>query len=64
MRQVLVAGIDAGSSAIKLSLYEGTQMENMSCPAGWNPKEQAANLLADALAKRHSGTPAYIVGTG
>jgi (R)-2-hydroxyacyl-CoA dehydratese activating ATPase len=64
MKQIVVAGIDAGSSAIKLSLYDGTKMENVSCPSGWNPKEQAASLLAAALAKQAVSTPAYLVGTG
>ena len=64
MKQIVVAGIDAGSSAIKLSLYDGTKMENVSCPSGWNPKEQAASLLAAALARKAVSTPAYLVGTG
>jgi len=64
MKQIVVAGIDAGSSAIKLSLYDGVHMKNVSCPSGWNPKEQAASLLAAALAKQKIITPAYLVGTG
>lgn len=64
MKQIVVAGIDVGSSAIKLSLYNGQQMENTSCPSGWNPKEQAANLLSTALAGRQVDTLAHIVGTG
>ena len=64
MKKILVAGIDAGSSAIKLSLYDGLQMENISCPSGWNPKEQAANLLATALGAQNVDMPDYIIGTG
>lgn len=64
MKQIVVAGIDAGSSAIKLSLYDGREIENLSCPAGWNPKEQAANLLTAALAAQKVDKPSYIVGTG
>lgn len=64
MKQILVAGIDAGSSAIKLSLYDGKHMKNVSCPSGWNPKEQAASLLAGALAQQEVSTPVYLVGTG
>ncbi len=64
MKQIVVAGIDAGSSAIKLSLYNGVYMKNLSCPSGWNPKEQAASLLAEALAGQQINTPAYLVGTG
>lgn len=64
MKQLVVAGIDAGSSAIKLSLFDGKHMENVSCPSGWNPKENAADLLAAALARVEVDVPAYLVGTG
>lgn len=64
MKEKLVIGIDAGSSAIKLTLYNGEDIENFICPSGWNPKEQAAALLQRALDKRGLIPPAYIVGTG
>jgi predicted CoA-substrate-specific enzyme activase len=47
----IVAGIDAGSTAIKLTLYDGTLMENLIEPAGWNPREVAAGLLAKAAGR-------------
>ncbi len=62
MEEKIVIGIDAGSSAIKLSLYDGTRMEHALCPAGWNPKEQAAALVQSVLGSR--AEPACIVGTG
>ncbi|WP_371379800.1 acyl-CoA dehydratase activase [Sporomusa aerivorans] len=64
MKATIVAGIDAGSSAIKLTLYDGKNSKNFICPAGWNPKEQAADLLAAAMAGVGALEPAYIVGTG
>jgi predicted CoA-substrate-specific enzyme activase len=64
MKEIVVAGIDAGSSAIKLSLYDGGQMKNISCPSGWNPKEQAAKLLTEALEGQQVDMLAYLVGTG
>jgi predicted CoA-substrate-specific enzyme activase len=44
----IVAGIDAGSTAIKVTLYDGTLMENLIEPAGWSPRETAAGMLAKA----------------
>lgn len=64
MKDKIVVGIDAGSSAIKLSLYDGETMESFLSPAGWNPKEQAAGLLQETLAARGINCAAYIVGTG
>ncbi|QDR79403.1 acyl-CoA dehydratase activase [Sporomusa termitida] len=64
MKAKIVAGIDAGSSAIKLTLYDGKTMANSLCPAGWAPQEQAAGLLAAALAGKSPAQAAYIVGTG
>lgn len=64
MKAWLVAGIDAGSSAIKLSVYDGRNMENSTCPSGWNPKDQAAGLLAAAMNQQAVSAPAYLVGTG
>lgn len=64
MKDKIVVGIDAGSTAIKLSLYDGETMESFLCAAGWNPKEQAAGLLQETLAGRGLESAAYIVGTG
>lgn len=64
MKDKIVVGIDAGSSAIKLSLYDGETIENRLCPSSWNPKEQAGGLLAAALAGQGLTQAAYIVGTG
>ncbi|SDF16479.1 acyl-CoA dehydratase activase [Sporomusa acidovorans] len=64
MKQTVVAGIDAGSSAIKLSLYDGVRVTSVSCPSGWNPREQAAALLKSALAQQEVAAPVCMVGTG
>ncbi len=64
MNDKLVIGIDAGSSAIKLTLYNGESIENFICPSGWNPREQAAALFQTAVDKRGSSPAACIVGTG
>lgn len=44
----IVAGIDAGSTAIKVTLYDGALVENSIEPAGWNPREVAAGMLSSA----------------
>lgn len=44
-----VAGIDAGSTAIKLVLYDGVHMGHWLCQAGWNPSEETHKLLAMAM---------------
>ncbi|HWR42709.1 acyl-CoA dehydratase activase [Sporomusa sp.] len=64
MKDKIVVGIDAGSSAIKLTLYDGETIENCLSPSSWNPKEQAASLLETALAGRGLTKAVYIVGTG
>lgn len=62
----VVAGIDAGSTAIKVTFYDGTVMENYIEPAGWNPREVAAGMLAKAAERRGetAGDIARIYGTG
>ncbi|MDT8900157.1 acyl-CoA dehydratase activase [Anaeroselena agilis] len=62
----IVAGIDAGSTAIKLTLYDGTVMENFIEPAGWNPREAAAAMLAKAAGRRGETAEslARVFGTG
>jgi len=47
----IVAGIDAGSTAIKVTLYDGNTFENILGPTGWNPRE-AANLLLEEVTTR------------
>ncbi|MDT8900147.1 acyl-CoA dehydratase activase [Anaeroselena agilis] len=62
----IVAGIDAGSTAIKVTLYDGTLTENMIEPAGWNGREVAAGMLARAASRRGVRVEeiARIYGTG
>ncbi len=60
----VVVGIDAGSSAVKLTLYDGKRNENFICPSGWNPREQADGLLKTALKSYGASNAAFIVGTG
>lgn len=65
-RETIVAGIDAGSTAIKIALYDGQQFLCRQRPAGWSPREEAQTLLTEITAEWHS-TPAAvaaIVGTG
>ena len=63
---MIVAGIDAGSTTIKVTLYDGTRMESWLGLAGWNPQAEATALLAQAV--RNWGTTVesidYIIGTG
>ena len=44
-----VVGIDAGSTAIKLVLYNGVNRGQWLCQAGWNPPEETRKLLAAAM---------------
>lgn len=64
MDSKVVVGIDAGSSAVKLTLYDGKRIENFICPSGWNPREQADGLLKTALGSYGVTQAAFIVGTG
>lgn len=43
-----VAGIDVGSTAIKVTLYDGFRHENWLEPSGWNPRQGATALLSRA----------------
>ncbi|BBB91927.1 MAG TPA: acyl-CoA dehydratase activase [Methylomusa anaerophila] len=45
MKLSVVAGIDIGSAAIKLTLYDGVQMAYAARLSGWNPREAALDLL-------------------
>lgn len=62
----IVAGLDTGSMAVKVALYDGSKLENWITPAGWSPAEVTAGLLAKALGTWGAGTDdvAYSVGTG
>ncbi len=62
----IVAGLDTGSMAVKVSLYDGERLENWIAPAGWSPAEVSTELLAKAINTWDAGLDnlAYIVGTG
>ncbi|MDR3565779.1 MAG: acyl-CoA dehydratase activase [Negativicutes bacterium] len=45
-----VAGIDVGSTAIKITLYDGTRHASWMEAAGWDPRRAAAGLLNTAAA--------------
>ena len=44
------AGIDLGSTAIKVVLYDGSRYVTGIAPTGWNPKQAADELLAEVIA--------------
>jgi len=46
-----VAGIDIGSTAIKVVLYDGSRYVTGIAPTGWNPKLAADSLLAEIMAR-------------
>jgi len=62
----IVAGVDAGSTAIKISLFDGQKVENFTSPTGWNPGEATRELLREAALSWETGIDdlMYIVGTG
>ena len=62
----LVAGVDAGSTAIKIVLFDGCQSEYFTAPSTWNPGQSTRELLDKAAGIRGLCTEdvAYIVGTG
>lgn len=66
MKQAIVAGIDAGSTIIKAVLYDGERLACWQRPAGWNPRAEAADLLAAAVAAWNIRAEdlAFLVGTG
>lgn len=43
-----VAGVDAGSTAIKIALYDGSKFGCWIRPAGWSPREESNALLQQA----------------
>lgn len=62
----MVVGIDSGSSAIKLTTYDGDCLEHWITPTGWNPREAATSLLAKALGHQGKSVDqlSNICGTG
>ena len=66
MKKPIVAGIDAGSTSIKVTLYDGLQMENWLAVAGWNPKGEAAYLFQSAVESWGISTEeiTYSISTG
>lgn len=44
----VVAGVDVGSTAVKVSLYDGDRLQNWLEPTSWNPRQTAADLLVRA----------------
>lgn len=62
----VVAGIDAGSTAIKVTVYDGCSMENVIEPSGWNPREAAGRALQMAADRFNidRGDIARVFGTG
>ena len=62
----IVAGIDAGSTTVKVTLYDGTRMESWLGLAGWNPRAEATALLQQAVVNWGTDLDglAYVIGTG
>lgn len=62
----VVAGIDAGSTAIKVAFYDGERLACWLRPAGWSPREEARALLAQAAGEWRMELADFgpIVGTG
>ncbi|WP_170294217.1 acyl-CoA dehydratase activase [Heliomicrobium undosum] len=63
---IVVAGIDAGSTAVKLVLHDENRFGFWQRPSGWSPGETARELLQEALTAwgRTKEELAYICGTG
>jgi len=63
---MIVAGIDAGSTTIKVTLYDGTRMESWLGLAGWNPQAGATTLLQQGVESWETSVLelAYMIGTG
>lgn len=61
-----VAGIDVGSTAVKITLYDGKRHASWLSPAGWEPHKVAAGLLAEAAMSWGSavGNLAGVYATG
>lgn len=62
----VVAGLDLGSTAIKLALYDGEQFSFWRGPAGWDTRNTAATML-DSAAREWRIDPGcikHVCGTG
>jgi predicted CoA-substrate-specific enzyme activase len=66
IKKIIVAGIDAGSTTVKVTLYDGTTMESWLGLAGWNPQAEATALLGKGVGSWQTSIEnlAYIIGTG
>jgi len=66
VNKMIVAGIDAGSTTVKVTLYDGMHMESWLGLAGWNPRAEATTLLQQAVVKWGTDRAdlTYIIGTG
>ncbi|WP_328597333.1 acyl-CoA dehydratase activase [Heliobacterium mobile] len=62
----IVAGIDAGSTAVKLVIFDGQQMGFWQQPTGWSPAEVTHQMLDQALREWtiSRGDLRHICGTG
>lgn len=59
-----VAGIDAGSTAIKAALFNGRDFSFSLAPTGWQPKKVAEQLLNDLAVRQGIHLPNVVVATG
>ncbi len=66
MTMRVVAGVDVGSTTIKVTVYDGRAMEHRMVLAGWNPREEAKALLTKVVKEWQIAIDdlAAIVGTG
>ena len=62
----VVAGVDAGSTAVKVTLYNGVRLQNWVEPTSWNPRQAAADLLRQAAVEWGINVTAIkrVYGTG
>lgn len=63
---IIVAGIDAGSTAIKLAFYDGKTWGFWQKPAGWAPRSTATELVSEAAREWgiDAGQLGPVCGTG
>lgn len=66
VKNQIVAGVDAGSTAIKISLFDGQRTENFTAPTSWNPGAATRELLRQAALSWGTNIDdlVYVVGTG
>lgn len=62
----LVVGVDAGSTAIKLVVFDGETSSYHTAPSSWNPGQATKDLVSEVLKAydMELKDAAYIVGTG